>query len=381
MAKLAKLITGSLLFAELQASHAAEANPSTAQGFLPKYMTGMIVDDKPALHSAPQVQDSYAFTSAREEEKAAEKLLANGSNTPITLSAIGVGLLALVTMLGVRIQRGLRPDTALAGMEMQSQAQVSAVPNKSRQFAFDSRNAELMHGFIVTLAASDAAYHYVRQAMLKANHVEDELTWNPLNQPAVFLVPPERARPKAQNAAAPVGDQQKTGLAENLQNIFDPVGDGFMTALRVGTCALMIHHGIDKVVNVDGFSANVVAKFFGFLPGPPQFWTLSAAATQVVGAGFLAVGLFSRPAAAAMTATMLTAVIFHLENTGPEGFPLAVVKQHSYNYELAAMYVLVLGYFSIAGAGPWSLDEQVLGGELEFYERTFENAKAKLSKD
>jgi uncharacterized membrane protein YphA (DoxX/SURF4 family) len=80
----------------------------------------------------------------------------------------------------------------------------------------------------------------------------------------------------------------------------------------------MIHHGIDKVVNVDGFSANVVQKFFGFLPGPAPFWTLSAAATQVVGAGFLAIGLFSRPAAAAMTATMLTAVIFHLENTGPE---------------------------------------------------------------
>merc|ERR1711885_30785 len=147
--------------------------------------------------------------------------------------------------------------------------------------------------------------------------------------------------------------------------------------MRVGTCALMIHHGLDKIVNVDGFSANVVQKFFGFLPGPAPFWTLSAAATQVVGAGFLAIGLFSRPAAAAMTATMLTAVIFHLENTGPEGFPLAVVKAHSYNYELAAMYVLVLGYF--AGAGPISLDEQLLGGELSFYEETLANAKAALA--
>ena len=189
------------------------------------------------------------------------------------------------------------------------------------------------------------------------------------------------AQRKAQNAAAPVREQQSTGLAENLENVLEPVGDVVVTAMRVGTCALMIHHGLDKIVNVDGFSANVVQKFFGFLPGPAPFWTLSAAATQVVGAGFLAIGLFSRPAAAAMTATMATAVIFHLENTGPEGFPLAVVKQHSYNYELAAMYVLVLGYFSIAGAGPWSVDEQVLGGELEFYEQTFENAKAKLSKD
>ena len=31
------------------------------------------------------------------------------------------------------------------------------------------------------------------------------------------------------------------------------------------------------------------------------------------------------------------------------------------------MYVLVLGYFSVAGAGKYSVDEQVLGGELNFY--------------
>merc|ERR1719428_421017 len=133
----------------------------------------------------------------------------------------------------------------------------------------------------------------------------------------------------------------------------------------------MIHHGIDKVQNVDGFSANVVAKFFGFLPGPPQFWTLSAAATQIVGSGLLAVGIFARPVALAMSATMITAVIFHLLNTGGEGFPLAVVPQHSYNYELAAMYVAVLAYFSAAGAGAYSVDEKVLGGELNLYKSAY----------
>merc|ERR1712177_154756 len=142
-------------------------------------------------------------------------------------------------------------------------------------------------------------------------------------------------------------------------------------ALRVGTCSLMIHGGFDKIQNVDGFSANVVAKFFGFLPGPPQFWTLSAAATQIVGAGLLAIGLFSRPTAAAMSATMITAVVFHLLNTGGEAFPLAVVPQHSYNYELAAMYVAVLAYFSAAGAGAYSVDNLVLGGELNFYGNLF----------
>jgi len=138
-------------------------------------------------------------------------------------------------------------------------------------------------------------------------------------------------------------------------------------ALRLGTCALMVHHGLDKIQNVDGFSANVVAKFFGFLPGPPQFWTYSAAATQIAGAGLLAAGLASRPVAASMTGTMIAAVTFHLLNTGTEEFPFGVPKAHSYNFELAAMYVLVLSYFTVAGAGKYSVDQQVFGGELNIY--------------
>merc|ERR1719426_532587 len=119
----------------------------------------------------------------------------------------------------------------------------------------------------------------------------------------------------------------------------------------------------------DGFSANVVAKFFGFLPGPPQFWTISAALTQVVGAGLLSVGALTRPTAAAMSATMITAVVFHLLNTGGEAFPLGVPTAHSYNFELAAMYVLVLGFFTVNGAGKYSVDQQLLGGEIELYKK------------
>ena len=145
-----------------------------------------------------------------------------------------------------------------------------------------------------------------------------------------------------------------------------------ITAMRLGTCALMVHHGIDKIQNVDGFSANVVAKFFGFLPGDPKFWTYSAAATQIAGAGLLSVGVLSRPVAASMAATMVVACIFHLRNTGGEAFPLGVPKAHSYSYELAAMYVFVLGYFTVAGAGKYSVDEQVFGGELKLYQTAFD---------
>ena len=165
-------------------------------------------------------------------------------------------------------------------------------------------------------------------------------------------------------------------LAEDAEQpeFITTLTDVGITALRLGTCALMVHHGFDKIQNVDGFSANVVAKFFGFLPGPPQFWTLSAAGTQIAGAALLSLGICSRPTALAMSATMITAVVFHLLNTGPEAFPLGIPKAHSYNFELAAMYVFVLGYFSVAGAGKYSVDEQVLGGELNFYSGLLDKA-------
>ena len=180
-------------------------------------------------------------------------------------------------------------------------------------------------------------------------------------------------RPPARRVTTPTkAAPQLQDTGRSLEQALEPVGDVVATLLRVGTCALMVHHGIDKVQNVDGFSANVVAKFFGFLPGPPQFWTLSAAATQIVGAGLLGLGVFARPTSLAMSATMITAVVFHLINTGGEDFPLGIPKAHSYNFELAAMYVLVLGYFSVSGAGKYSVDELVLGGELNFYAGLFD---------
>jgi len=173
-------------------------------------------------------------------------------------------------------------------------------------------------------------------------------------------------RPVVRGRAGPVVLTTSLDKDEQPQWV-SAVSDVSITALRLGTCALMVHHGFDKIQNVDGFSANVVAKFFGFLPGPPQFWTYSAAATQIVGAGLLGVGLFSRPTAAAMSGTMIAAVVFHLLNTGGEAFPLGIPKAHSYNFELASMYVITLLYFTASGAGPYSVDEQVLGGELNFY--------------
>ena len=79
---------------------------------------------------------------------------------------------------------------------------------------------------------------------------------------------------------------------------------------------------------MDGFSANVVAKFFGFLPGPPAFWTLSAAATQIVGATLLSIGVFSRTVAASMAATM-AAASNACETSAPLGLGTAWPRLHN----------------------------------------------------
>merc|ERR1719305_921580 len=81
----------------------------------------------------------------------------------------------------------MRPAAVLAGMEMQSQAEVSAVPN----IFYPGGDEAQLHGFITTLAASG----FPLQATLKAD--EGDFMWNPLNllpsggwQPAIFLVSP-----------------------------------------------------------------------------------------------------------------------------------------------------------------------------------------------
>merc|ERR1719269_56239 len=63
------------------------------------------VDDKPVPHPSTQMQDS------------------NNNISPISLAAIGIGMLSIVTMLVVRLRRGLQPATALGDnlMEMKSQ--------------------------------------------------------------------------------------------------------------------------------------------------------------------------------------------------------------------------------------------------------------------
>ena len=122
-------------------------------------------------------------------------------------------------------------------------------------------------------------------------------------------------------------------------------------SLRVLVSLMMVHHGLEKLDDPSGFSEFVVAKYFSFLPGEPIIWTFVAAITQIVCPIGLAIGIFPRLSALGLLSTMLFAIPFHLLDTGLEGFPLAVVENHNYAFELSAVYAAIFFYFLCAGPG------------------------------
>ena len=126
-------------------------------------------------------------------------------------------------------------------------------------------------------------------------------------------------------------------------------------ALRVGFSLFMIHHGLEKLNDPEGFAEFVVGKYFAFLPGDPVFWTYAAGITQVICPIGLASGVLARLSSLGILGTMVFACYFHFIDTGLEGFPFAVVEGHNYAFELSAIYAAISFYFLCAGPGRLAL--------------------------
>ena len=95
-------------------------------------------------------------------------------------------------------------------------------------------------------------------------------------------------------------------------------------------------------------------RYLDFLP-EPLLWTYAAIAVELTCPVLLALGVLSRPSAAALLGTMCFAITFHLNQTGLEGFPLAVVENHQYAFETSSLYAGIFFYFLLAGPGKISL--------------------------
>ena len=119
-----------------------------------------------------------------------------------------------------------------------------------------------------------------------------------------------------------------------------------MLVVRVLVGLLMVHNGIDKLGDVQGFADNVVS-FIG-LPFP-VFFTYCAAYVEIISSILLVVGLFTRANALALLGTMGVAIFFHLKGDGFHIRPM----------ETASLYALIYIYFAVMGAGRFSADSAI----------------------
>jgi hypothetical protein len=113
--------------------------------------------------------DAVTIIDDKDEEQAAQKLLVNNSNSPISLAAIGIGLLSLVTMLGVRLWRGLQPATTLAisgGLDnvMEMKAQDSNVKVNSGRVGWGQQSSQSIEPRTLCHAGGDYSQELGAQA-------------------------------------------------------------------------------------------------------------------------------------------------------------------------------------------------------------------------
>lgn len=107
--------------------------------------------------------------------------------------------------------------------------------------------------------------------------------------------------------------------------------------------SLALGHGLPKLTgDMSKFATGVAQLGFPF----PTFFAWCATLAELVGGLLVAVGLFTRPAAAMAGFTMVVALYRH--RADPFG-----------RMELALLYLAVLAAIALIGAGPWSLDAKV----------------------
>ena len=115
-----------------------------------------------------------------------------------------------------------------------------------------------------------------------------------------------------------------------------------LAVLRIVTAYLFITHGTAKLFGIPHQAMFDGLKLLS-LPGV-------AGILEVVGGALLLIGLFTRPVAFVMCGFM--AVAYFMAH-GSQGNVLVPMLNKG---ELAVLYCFVFLYFSVAGAGAWSVD-------------------------
>ncbi len=116
-----------------------------------------------------------------------------------------------------------------------------------------------------------------------------------------------------------------------------------LAIVRVTVGIMMVHNGFDKLADINSFAQAYVA-YLG-LPFPVLL-SYIAAYTELIGAPLVAFGLLTRPAALGLFGTMCVAMYHHIKVAG---LSLPYL-------ELSAIYAAIFLFFTINGAGLFSID-------------------------
>lgn len=137
---------------------------------------------------------------------------------------------------------------------------------------------------------------------------------------------------------------------------FNLVESGGIILIRLLVSILMLHHGLEKLSDPQGFTTFVIDKYFSYLPLSHLLWTYFAAYTQLIASVLVALGILFRPALLSLCMTMLFALVFHFLDSGLQGAPFAIVEAHNYEFETSALYLLTYLSLIVTGAGQLSLN-------------------------
>jgi len=167
MAPLKAPVVALLMWAGVQADDMADRQgflSQTSAGDYDKFITPNLKHMKHTGGLDALSDRSNPAEHVPQEEKAAQKMLSNDSNMPVSLSGICIGLVSLATMLGLglrgRIQRGLQSATILPGGDMSAPLAPGSFDNalelETQGSAINGTN--ILHGRSAMIAASSPGF-------------------------------------------------------------------------------------------------------------------------------------------------------------------------------------------------------------------------------
>ena len=138
-----------------------------------------------------------------------------------------------------------------------------------------------------------------------------------------------------------------------LGGLYSGLSDFAQAAMRIALGGILWAHGMQKLFGAfGGLGISGNAAFFekvGYSPG--IFWGTLVGCTEFIGGILLVLGLFTRPAAAAVVIFMINGVYF----TSKAGGFFWTAR----GSEFAILILVVAFYLLIRGSGPWSIDRKM----------------------